>query len=1130
MSFVLNTLIAPNDIVGIVYAKLVGNTEFLVVGKSSCIEIYSLQGDQLKLERAIDLYDNVSDITTIKLFKSQNVFLVVTTGSSKVFVIGFETLQKEVLLEVFDLNTDGHDGTFSIQSNTLVVNQRDSLVGYFTLEGMAWFHEIDERIWEMELQEFIQLKKKKKKSLFKKPLVMSFPKNGREARTPMIVEKLSTYDDGDEPFILVLYRDDLFNYYLKTFIKKENSLLFLSNLQLEEEIKPILLSSTIGCFVFGKSGIYLKTAPYYNAVSLSTVLDAVEDTSLVIDHNHSKQCCLKKMLPKGHSWNITAAVFFEGSDSGSIKLVFMSNTNELFVSELQTDLDPIKGELVINCWKVDKYAGELGSSKIITQMSSDVFALHGPTSFRVIRLDIKRKSFKDLDRKKYISPILDFNISGTALPKIQVCGGSGLGSGYINTEFKGYNAQLSKIGRKLPIETGVLNLWIFDDHFVFNLFDAVRIFKLDQTGFTEVDDFHGLKEVDGNLLDLSLFHNELLIVTERGVFINGKTRLNSDISLGHVDKTGNITFVSGNTLIHKNDKHLISDDASTIYAVKLNKETHIMVGNWDGSVLLFVNGKKKILRKSLFAVNSVLIKKIGNSVCYITGDASGTIGISVGTSTVDLNIGDAPVTLVDYTEFSFLAYNAENVVKIELDEIGNIVNRGYLNIGAPYFIKYHSIDQKLICFENGYLKEIVVSNNELSILTNETSFPKLVRRAVKFKNFLHLSLFALTGSSYDKVKGREVWNSELHVIDNNNFETKFVYKFDPGIEITDVVNTQYHKELIDTYEEENIGLGMENVLSQCFVVSCAYGSQDEHGPPLMLFSIDELGHLQYQCSCPNINVTFQSLTNHANRMIIASGDSVIAYKIEYSIADSKFSLKRVSDSYRTRYFTSHIESVGPDIIVGDLLKGISRLEMKVKKDIVGDDDSIFKFEESSKEMENIHFLTALETFENIVVTADSLKNIKVHYLSEDSSIVVSQFNIEDQINVIRKIGNNSLNRETFSQLFNGNIEVNGLEDIVNLFVLGSVNGGFYILSLITASDVNTILEKSQETIVRELKPILSTEQDEESKWASFIAFTSVKGSKKCYDKAPFGFINGDLIKRYDKGLGGEIISSKCVLL
>lgn len=1129
MSFVVTTVIDPSDVVGILVATLVGNTDFLVLAKARTIEIYSIQNnDQVKLERILNLYETILDIKKIHLFNSK-VFLVITTDSNKIVLVGFKSLKDEFVLEEFDINNDGNG--LSIQPRTLTVDPLNQFLGVFTVEGLFFTYDVPQKVsTTTEWTSYIQ-QKKIKKPIFKKPSTSSFPKSGKESRTPMIVETISELNDSTDSFVSVLYRDDLFHYYLKTFTRKESKLSFFSTTQFPEEIKPNILSLGVGFILFGKTGIYLKSAPYYDTVLLSTSEGNNENSTIEVMNNETKLCCIKKSLPRGKAWEVTSSCINILHDD-CIRIFFSTGSNELYVSDIKIAMDPMKGELKLTYWKIDKIEGFFNSAKIIQRLRNDTIISYSTNSLSISKINVNDKSFKIIQEFSSIPPVLDFNISGTDIPKIQVCGGQDLSSGFINTEFKGFEFQIRQIGDKVAVNAGgVLNFWMLGEYFILNLLDGIKIYKLTSSKFTEINEFHGLEIVDGNVLDMNMFHNELSVVTEKGIFVEGKVEKHVEITAAYVQSNGCITYVTGNSLIYKREEYSIQPDVSTIFTLEWNRVIHILTGHWDGSTYLYLNGTRRFLKKAELAINSVLIKKMGRNVLYFTGDAEGHINVFDSRSAhgnIDMNIGDAPVTLVDHTENSILAYNAENVFKIVLDQDGNIMKKGYLQLNIPDAMKYDTIHRRLINFTSGVLSEVKI-HDEMKLLKNQTFLPSLVRKSVKFKNFLHLSLFALTSTKYNQILGREIWNSELRIIDNNTFETKSVYKFDAGIEITDVVNTEYRKELIDTYEEENIRVGMENVLSQCFVVSCAYGSQDEYGPPLMLFSVDEFGQLQYQCSCPKVKVAFQSLTNHANRIIIGAGDAIIAYKIEYSIVDSKFTLKKISDPYRTRYFSSHIKSVGADVIVGDIIKGISRLEMKVKKNITEESDSVFYFQESTKELENVHFLTAIETYNNITITADSLKNVKVYFVGEESSTVVAQFNIGSQINVIKKLDNRKLSSEEFKSVYEGKGSSEH-EDIVPMFVMGSVTGGVYLLSFVTATDLIPVLEQSFYNAVKHKQHIVSKEQAEDAKERQFNELIKVKGSRKAYDKPAFGVINGDFIKLYDSELPGKIVDSKCVLL
>ncbi|CCH43621.1 hypothetical protein BN7_3174 [Wickerhamomyces ciferrii] len=1133
MSFVVNTVVEPNEVVDILVAKLLGNTELLVIAKRNSIELYSFElENKVELQNSFDINEHILDVRLIKLFDDKE-FLVLATASNKLLIIGFNSLSEGFVLEEIKLKDD--EVYLTIQQGTLGIDPSNQYIVVFTNEGLLVTYELDQKVSKLNLNTYLH-QKKKKKQLFKKPIVSSFPKHKRETRDPMLVERLVLLNDREYSYISVLYRDDLFQYYLKTYSKENNKLDFWNKLKLPDTIKPnvVLPVHELGTFMMSKNGVILSIAPYW---SRSSFLDDKNQNSTIHIVNDDQQTYIQKKLPMGSTWEIKSATIIPTNDNDdSIKFILVTETGEYYISVFKAAKDTITGELYVDSWTLHKLEGQFPESPSIIKLlnNSNQFIIKNSSSIEIKQLHSDFSKFNTSQSWNITSSILDFNISGTTLPKIQICGGSDLHTGFIKTEFNGFETSLTSIFDNFNEIQGVLNIWHIDDKILINTLEGIHIFEKKFGGYHKFsNDFYGLTNINGNIIDLGFTQGKLIVITDQGIFQNGKQIQKLNISTGKILNNLIPIYVSGSNLYYKNEKYPVTDDVSVLNIFQDNKTIHILIGHWDGSIEIFINGIKKTFKKSNMAINSVLIKKIGSNLNYIVGDVEGNIKIMNLTDTISiLNIGDAPVTIVDYESNSILVYNVENLIKIEFDnETGDLSNRGYLNVESPLYLNYYpELDQIWGVNDKG-LYQISMENSS-KLLTDDTKLNKLVRKSINFKNFLHLSLFLINGTTINPKTNEETWNCELHVIDNNNYQTKCIYKFPPGIEITDVVNTQYHKELIDTYEEEPIGLAMENIFSQCFIVSCSYTNQDDIGPSLMLFSVDEFGQLQYQCSSPkNQKYSFQSLTNHGNRIIIGVGDSIVGYKLDYSITDSKFSLKKITDVYKTRYFTSHIKSCGSEIVVGDLIHGVSKLSLKVKPNRLDEEDMIFQFEESLQNLEQVHFLTGLETWGNLIITSDSLRNIKIQFANGDECLLISEFNLDDQINCIRFINKDKTVMDKINQVLMSGSMNNELDDIITLFVLGSINGGVYLISIVLAEDLSKILKDSQDLIIKSKHDnLIINDTSSDGKLIGFEQFKSVKGTRQTLDHSSIGFIDGDLIKKYDDDISGNLVKSKCVLL
>lgn len=1137
MSFVLTRLNQPSDIVDILFLPLVNSSDsHLIVVRRQAIDIYGIgPAHELDLQKSITILDTILDVKPWLPLELPGTWLVITTESNKTLLVAFrESIERDMVVEELDIRDS--DYILSFQPGTLCTESGKFLATY-TTQGSLCIYPIHK---SKDLKNFVKAfdpNTKTKQQLFKKPSVLTL--TNMQGRSPLVLEAIvDHYEERFEDITFsVIYRDELYNYFSAYFSLVKGQLEQNDRLKLPDEISPIIvpIRKNTGSILFGKTGIFIRHYPG-QITSLSTAASLTshkEGHTIETGEVNGTVHYIKKTLPK--PWKVTSALVFNTEPFDKLTQILI-NTTDGFVyyctleSEIKLDNFGYPDQLVIESWSIRRFSQRVSMMKKIVQISKDIFVgFSNRDGLVVLKVDTEKMALEVLNTKNVTPSILDFNIAGTAIPKVQILGGSGMTNGLIRTEFEGYDSNIVDVG-KVRLTEGVTGIWKFGDVYIVNHLDGLRIFEDKVMGIVESDDYYGLKNVDGSVLDLSVGQGGLICVSESGVYQNGELVSKASIQSASIMANGSPVYVSEGILKHKGETYKLSNEASCIHSVFWSKRAYIVVGTWNGETSLFTKGAKKVIWRSDLAAHSVKIMSTEDSLVYIIGGSDGSVVVIAENQTTEFSIGSAPVTVILENSHTFIVYNKENVLRVKVDASGDVVEKGFLNQEIPEAMFYDRATTDIVTLTHGHIGKLK-SSNDKATLQNEIPLNRLPRKSTKFKNYLNLSLIVTVTEQYNTTLGRNVLISKLEVMDNNTFKIKSIFKFQEGIEVTDVVNTTYRKDIIDTYEEEKINMGFENVLSQCFVVNCVYHMQDESGPPLMLFSIDEHGTIQHQCSSESSDMSFYSLTNHANRMVIGAGTKVCAYRIHYSVADSKFSLKRISDPYETRYYTSAIKSVGPDVVVGDIMKCPTRLRLKVK-DNPDEGGTVFEFKEKLDTFDPLSFLTAMEAYENLVITTDSLKNVQVSLLTSDTTTTISQFNICDQINVVRKIERQDavkLTAENIVSLFVEGKKVDGIPDIFPMFLLGSVGGGLYLLSLATNAELVNVLEDAQEEVIKNKLKTLAKDKSEEARVEQYVRLRNWRGSRRNV-KPMLNFIDGDLIREYDEDIAKDIITENCKLL
>lgn len=920
--------------------------------------------------------------------------LIVATESSKLVVLSLEHAKLEVVQEI---EVKLLERSFSIIGESLRVQNDVSLKS-------LWITSYEGLVFELGCEkEQFKIKKSELISdiighLHVRPLAFDNDTN---------IESVSSYN--------ILHRDEAHKFYVSQLQSgKGKKFTNFSTIDLtESNIAPVLVSGdtedVLACF----NNNSMIMVPYGQGKSIDLSGSLENNNCELINDSY-----VRKRLPKNKKWNITAGVRIQDG-----KIMVLDYNGDLYMTQYTKEVNS-QGDLTITSWNIDKLLNHTNLKDVhqLRILEDDKIATLSKSADSIL-FRVENKQIQIMNQYQSGYPILDLNISGIKeLPKLQVCGG-GLNQGSIKSEFKGYETKLNLL---LPVkDLKVLNIWEIKNYLVLNLISGLKVIDLDGfSGTDSLDEF--FNEINGNILDVYLnAKDEIIVISDFGVYNSFEMVETKTINLGKT--VDNVSYTITSNYLDFGENHIKLDSEASCLDVFQN---HIILGNWNGSICLILNKKSKILKEKGLAINSVKIKKLtSKKIIYLCGDCEGNVIILDSENLIrTLKIGDSPVSIVSLKNSDeFIGYNNENVILFKMDVHGEIIEMGYLRLRADdiFGLEY---DNRLLVFKGDEISELTIDKN-LQNLSNEMKLHSLVKKSIKFKNYLNLNLFITIEEALIDKKLTTL--SKIMTIDNNTFEVKDSVSLAPGIEITDAINTSYHKKLIDiNYEEGKISVGFENILSQCFIVSCISQNNDDKISPLILFSVDEDGKIQEQFKLnqeengKNSSINFYSLNNFGNRIIIANGDFLVGYQIEYLVADSKFQLKRITETYKSNNFVVGLNSINLNsVIIGDIFTGLIKLDLKFNKE-----RQLFEFLRDNKvnaEFQFINLLRCFKVYKNFIILVDSLNNVIIYeYLKENNEFnfkIKSRFNIQDEINIIK----------TFRKGF----------------LLGSITGGIYLIDL-----------------------------------------------------------------------------------
>lgn len=1026
MSFVLSRIHGDGEVVKVLRSCCISRrVHHLVVVRRDSIEF---RNEVLDLRKTIPIWDCIIDCQIFHPIDLPD-WLVLTTDSNKLIILAFRQDLSDILIKEIPLSIEGQNVNLSILPNTLCVTS--NFISFYTREGTLVLYDIVESNIEKSY-ELLKNNKRNKFKLFKDPKFYDISKNG------LILESILPLNDKT---FSILYKNDIYEYFNDFLILNENKLKYQQNNEFNNEISSILVPfENFGVFFFELNSISLKLfdSVIPNLELDSTLQNAIEST---IKPSYDNDKC--------HFVSKEINLNFKISSSNILndkKILFIDVKGNLYFTkidyELSYDLFNEIDKLVLKKWEIYQIKGTLNpKTSFINQLNDEEFLFTSNLGFQLIKIDFIKKSFTIIKEVKSIPPILDFNITGTNIKKLQTVGANEFNSGFIKTEFKGYGFESIK-KFKFPIDNKIINFWKINNIFIFNELFNFKIFDINGK---ELSDFKNISNINGSIINLNYINNDLIVVTDLGIFKNGLPIIKSNI-VNSIFYNNEIIYTIKNFIIWNDLKLEHEEEISSLSAIKHLKKSYLLIGNWDGSVCIYINSIKKEIKVSNLAIKSVLIKKLGSKLTYIIGTGEGKVVlIDENYNVNEFKIGETPVDVIDF-ENSIICYNFENVIKFEL----NGEAKGYLKLDPENLI-IKNIDNEIYCFDKEL--KLIKINKEVESLNNEILKPSLVKKSIKFKNHLNLSLFITINKN-----SKDLIESTIEIIENNTFKTKSKFKLDEGIEITDIINLNYKKEIIESYTEEDITIAYENVLSQCFIISCISHLQDLKVSSLKLITVDENGEIKYECSSIiEDEVNIYSLSNHCNRLVIGVGNVITCFKVEYSVINSKFSINKISKNCKNKFFINGIKSIGSDIIISDVIGNIKKFKLKFFNNEI-----IFK-EEFEFKLKNFFNLN-IEIFHNLIVNNDSLGNFFISIINEESFEKISQFRINDQINVIKKF-ESDLNENEIIDILNEKDMNKGIKPI---FLLGSLSGTIYLISMVCDIKIRDKLVNEQNKIIKRI--------------------------------------------------------------
>ena len=1097
----------------------------LVVGKRDVVELYTLHEDlkSLVLRKTIPLFELILDIKPFLPIGCTDYWLAVSVDTD-ILILSLEDNNRfDIIIERLPLNKE-FEGARNPETRSLCV-ESSKFLSTLTSDGSVVIYPVnrpknlDNFEKAQDLQRSFNWTQGKVK-LFKDPV--SFTLSMSHGRTCLPVDCIdAVHEDNTHVTFSVLYHDELYEYHHSYFtwdteycLEQFDELDFEANdgIRFREKVSPIALPFCInmGTLFVGKSGLYLRN--YKRVVPHITISVGNKDKDLsVIGLSHNP--VVKKKYKK---LEISTAVVINPNDVKCTRIILISKKGDVYLTELKfhiaNDDSGYPDTIEVQSWTTHKLQGKLYNAQRVVKLKDNIFAVQSrQRGLGLFSIDMEQLRLTELFNEKALSAVLDISMTNTTVPKIQAVGGGPVTEGIISTWYKGFGSKMLN-ERKTALEPGILNCWNIDDYFLVKQLDSTVILKQTNRTFEETHDLDAVLDVDGEILDVQRNSSgNLMCITTKGIYQDGVRIQAVDVVHGVFSQYGNAVYCTSKSIYFRSHHYRANiDEVSCLSYLEQGTTSLVCVGDWKGDVKVIIPDKPTQKLSFGTAISSILGKVIGGETMMLIGTSHGDLHTIRKGERNKWNIGSSPVSLTDCDDF-VLVYNAECVLKFVFDDTWNCSARGYIQITPPELIKY--TNGQIWTLSDGAIGVLHI-DKELMTLKHELQLPRLVRKCIKFKNFMNLSLFVTLTQLPSKLYEDELdFQCQLEVIENNTFKTVSTYKLPRGVEVTDAVNLAYRNDVISTMNEPPINFGVESFLSQCFAISCLHHTEDMKGSPIEIFSVDQDGKLERIATAPSSGIQYYCLTSHANRLLIAGGTRVCAYQIDYSLEHSKFTLQRVTEFLRPEHYTSHVTSVGPDVIITDALASTKYYKLEVLDE--PDNEVFLRWVnvEYAYGFNNM-FTVALDVFYDLELGADSYGGIGTGSAGADRLGVYSNagYVLPDEINVIKAIERSKalISQKDLHRL----MEDKGLKHIesIPLFLLGSASGGMYSLTFIQSQEVieatRAILESKVQEIVY-------------AGWKCETLFDYETG-----EVTTDGYIiDGDLVEMLEKSLGGSLLSN-----
>ncbi|GCF00633.1 hypothetical protein ZYGM_001694 [Zygosaccharomyces mellis] len=214
--------------------------------------------------------------------------------------------------------------------------------------------------------------------------------------------------------------------------------------------------------------------------------------------------------------------------------------------------------------------------------------------------------------------------------------------------------------------------------------------------------------------------------------------------------------------------------------------------------------------------------------------------------------------------------------------------------------------------------EIVILEDDFKIhqyaIPEKIPLPNVINKRIDSISYIHTKFISLScstryvitssiRSAYSDLLQRVNYYAEIQLHDLETQKTVSQYNLSenyPQAFVSDIVALPFNREsfLSDGMNQNNL-YAMQLAFDRVFIVSLNYEmAEDESLDNLLLFSIDDNNGTIELLQGINTEHSITSLLNYHNCTLIAAGDVLQAYKIDYLLEDNTFKIELVSNNVR----------------------------------------------------------------------------------------------------------------------------------------------------------------------------------------------------------------------------------------